>query len=208
MPAAKAKSPRKDWYSISVDTLRGWGFLLLAVTVLGGGYLAYRSWERHALEREAAQGIEDVGQLIQRLQGAPAQGSSKADYEAALQGYDEARGDYRQGDYRRAVASARRARNVLLSLLDAKDEPGAQAQASFISVQGDVELRRPEGGDWEEAKSHTPLRAGDYVRTAANGSAEIMFADRSVYTVRPNTQFIVAAPAGGAGAQDQTIEMD
>jgi hypothetical protein len=89
-----------------------------------------------------------------------------------------------------------------------KDDAGAQAQASFISVQGDVELRRPEGGDWEEAKSHTPLRAGDYVRTAANGSAEIMFADHSIYTVRPNTQLIVAASAGGSGAQDQTIEMD
>lgn len=208
MPAAKAKSPRKDWYSISVDTLRGWGFLLLAVAVLGGGYLGYRAWERHALEREAAQGIEEVGQLLQRLQGEPAQGSSKADYAAAFQGYEEARGEYGQGNYRRAVDIARRARNVLLSLLDLKDDAGAQAQASFISVQGDVELRRPEGGDWEEAKSHTPLRAGDYVRTAANGSAEIMFADRSVYTVRPNTQFIVSAPAGGAGAQDQTIEMD
>jgi FecR protein len=208
LASAKAKSPRKDWYSISVDTLRGWGFLLLAVAVLGGGYLVYRFWERHALEREAAQGIEDVGQLFQRLQGAPPAGSSKADYDAAVQGYEEARGDYLQGDYRSAVGSARRSRNILLSLLDLKDEPAAQAQASFISVQGNVELRRLEGGDWEEAKSHTPLRPGDYVRTAGNGSAEIMFADRSVYTVRPNTQFIVAAPAGGAGAQDQTIEME
>jgi len=207
LPAAKAKSPRKDWYSISVDTLRGWGFLLLAVAILGGGYLGYRAWERHALEREAARTIDEVGQLLQRFQGEPAQGGSRSDYEAAFQGYEEARADYRQGSFRRAVDSARRARNVLLSLLDLR-QPAAQAQASFISVQGDVEIRRPEGSDWEEAKSHTPLHPGDYVRTAANGSAEIMFADRSVYTVRPNTQFIVAAPAGGAGAQDQTIEMD
>jgi hypothetical protein len=206
LPSAKAKSPRKDWYSISVDTLRGWGFLLLAVAILGGGYLGYRAWERHSLERDAAEMIAEVGQLIQRVQSDPAAGSSKADFDAAYQGYEEARTAFHQGSYRVAAASARKSKDILRSLLDLKDDPGAEAQASFISVQGDVELRRPEGGDWEEAKSHTPLRAGDYVRTSANGSAEIMFADRSVYTVRPNTQFIVSAPA--SGAQDQTIEMD
>jgi hypothetical protein len=208
LPSAKAKRPRKDWYSISVDTLRGWGFLLLALAILGGGYLGYRFWERHALERDAARVIEEVSQLIQRVKAGQGVGGSKGEYDAAFQSYEEARAEFRQAAYRSAVASARRSRNVFLSLLDAGEEPASAAQASFISIQGEVEFRRQEGNDWEEAKSRTPLHAGDYVRTTGNGSAEIMFADRSVYTIRPNTQFIVAAPASGSGAQEQTIEMD
>jgi len=209
LPSAKAKSPRKDWYSISVDTLRGWGFLLFSVLVLAGGYLGYRSWEQRALEREAAQVIEEVGQLIQRAQG-EASGTSKSDYDAAFQSFEEARTEFRAAAYRSALASARRSKNVLLSLLDldAREEPGAAAQAHFITIQGEVEFRRQEGGDWEEAKSRTPLGVGDYVRTTGNGSAEIMFADRSLYTVRPNTQFIVSAPGTGSGGADQTIEME
>jgi hypothetical protein len=208
LAAAKAKRPRKDWYSISVDTLRGWGFLLLALGVLGGGYLAYRFWEQQALEHEAALVIEEVSQLIQRAKAGQTTAGAKGDYDAAFQSFEEARLEYRQAAYRSAVASARRSRNVLLSLLDTGDKPATAAQASFITIQGEVEFRRQEGGDWEEARSRVPLHVGDYVRTAANGSAEILFADRSLYTVRPNTQFIVSATANGSGDQDQTIEME
>ena len=49
MPPLKAGSPRKDWYSISVDTLRGWIFLVLILVALGLGYEAYRIWDRKAV---------------------------------------------------------------------------------------------------------------------------------------------------------------
>ncbi len=208
MPSAKAKSPRKDWYSISVDTLRGWGLLLFALAVVGGGYLGYRFWEQRTLEHDAASAIADTVRLIAQVPGGQAAGSSKSDYDAALQSLGEARIEYRRADYRRALASAQRSKNVLLSLLGARDEPAADAEVSFITIQGGVEYRRREGGDWEEAKSRVALHPGDYVRTSANGSAEIMFADRSLYTVRPNTQFIVSAAASGSEGGGQSIEMD
>ena len=208
MPSAKAKSPRKDWYSISVDTLRGWGFLLLTVVVLAAAYLGYQVWERKALEHEAAQVIEEVGQLIQRVKGGAAAGSSKSDYDVAYQSYEEAYTAYGRGAFRAALASARHSRDLLRSLLDAREAPGAAAQASFMTIQGDVEYRRREGGEWEEAKSHTPLHVGDYVRTSAGASAEILFGDRSVYTVRPHTQFLVSGSGTGAPGAEQTIEME
>jgi len=193
-----------------VDTLRGLGLLLLALIVVAGGYLGYRFWEQRALQNEAAQVIEDVSQLIQRVKGGEAAGSSKSDFDAAFQSFEEARTSYRQGAYRRALAGAQRSKNVLLSLLDVRGETDSTAQAQFITIQGEVEVRRLEGGDWEEAKSRSTLHAGDSVRTTQSGSAEIMFGDRSLYTVRPNTQFIVSASSGGSGggAADRTIEMD
>ena len=50
---------------------------------------------------------------------------------------------------------------------------------------------------------------GDYVKTSANGSAEIVFLDGTLYTVRPNTLFLVTRQAGIAGAAtEQQIAME
>jgi hypothetical protein len=82
-------------------------------------------------------------------------------------------------------------------------------QAQFVEIQGEVEFRRGDGGDWQEARTRVQLLPGDYVRTAENGSAEIMFNDGTLYTVRPNTQFIVSpASSGSGGAPEQSIEME
>jgi hypothetical protein len=76
-------------------------------------------------------------------------------------------------------------------------------------MQGAVEYRRGTGEEWEEARSRGPLRAGDYVRTGSGGSAEIMFGDGTLFTVRPNTQFIVASPRPAeGGGTEQSIQMD
>ncbi|HYU31589.1 MAG TPA: FecR domain-containing protein [Thermoanaerobaculia bacterium] len=208
MPPQKANSPRKDWYSVSVDTLRGMGLLVLVVAILGLGFLGYEAWERRALEREAAHVLTEVQGLSQRLQKEEVPGSSfKTELDAAWQSFQEARNAYGRKDFRKALESGRRSRNVLLSILDALQLPESAGQAQFLSIQGEVLYRRGDGGDWKEARSRAALHSGDYVRTSENGSAEIMFLDGTLYTVRPNTQFIVSA-SRKAGGGEQTIEME
>ena len=70
-------------------------------------------------------------------------------------------------------------------------------EAQFIAVQGGVEYRRGDRGDWEQARGRVTLRPGDYVKTGANGSAEIMFVDGTLYTVRSDTLFLVSSRAAG-----------
>jgi len=57
----------RDWYKISVDTLRGWGIFLLLLLAAGAGYVGFRAWERYAIQREAAHAIDDARVLFQRL---------------------------------------------------------------------------------------------------------------------------------------------
>ena len=205
----KAARPRKEWYSVSVETLRGVGLLTLILAVLGAGFLAYRIWENRDLQREAAQVIAEVQGLIQRLQKEERTAGFKSELNAAWQSFQDAQSAYSQGDFRVALTDARRGRNVLLSILDALSLPATAGQAQFISIQGEVEYRRGDGGDWQEGRSRVALHPGDYVRTSDKGSAEIMFLDGTLYTVRPNTQFMVSAgrPAGGGGG-DQAISME
>lgn len=205
----KARSPRKEWYSVSVDTLRGLGLLVLVLAALGLGFLGYRVWERGALQREAVRVIEEVQGLIQRLQKEDrAAAGYKTELDAAWQSFQDAQGALRRNDFRTSLESARRSRNVLLSILDALQLPEEAVSPQFVTIQGEVLYRRGDGGDWKEARGRAPLRSGDFVRTSENGSAEIMFPDGTLYTVRPNTQFIVSTGRKGGGGEEQSIEME
>lgn len=206
--AQRAPRRKRDWYSVSEETLRAVVILLVTVVVLGMSFLGYRLWESRAQEREAHQVIEETQGLIQRLQSQERAAGYRNEYDAAWQGLQEARNQYANQDFRGALDNARRSRNMLLSILDALGQPGTAGQAQFISIQGEVEYRRGDGGDWQEARSRIPLQNGDYVRTSDNGSAEIMFLDGTLYTVRPNTQFIVSSARSASGREEQAIEME
>jgi len=208
VPARKAAKPRRDWYSISVDTLRGLGFLLLVLALVGLSVVGFRAWERQAQRRDAAAVIEEAAGLFQRLQGEKRLARFAGEYASARQSLQQARTKFTAGDFAGAFENGQRSRYVLLSILDALSPSGAAGQAQFVVVEGEVEYRRGDGGDWQEARSRIQLQPGDYVRTSESGSAEIMFLDGSLYTVRPNTQFIVAPGSSGSrGTSEQAIEM-
>lgn len=209
MQVQKAVRPGKDWYSVSVETLKGWGLLLLVLVVVVVGFFAYRFWERNSTRTEAAKVIEEADKLLLRLQADKKAAGYAREYANAGTSLEEARALFKDGSFPGALAGGQRSRNMLLSILDALEMRGGGGQAQFISLQGEVEFRRGDGGDWQEARSRVQLQPGDYVRTSEGGSAEIMFLDGTLYTVRPNTQFIVSASAAGpGGSQEQSIQME
>jgi hypothetical protein len=204
-PAAR---PRKEWYSVSVETLRGVGLLTLILALLGFGFLAYKIWENKTLKRQSSQLIAEVQQRIQQLQQKEQASGFRGELGAAWQSFQDAQTAYSNSDYRTALEHARRSKNFLLSIDDALAPSGTAGQAQFINMQGEVEYRRGDSGDWEEARSRVALHQGDYVRTSEKGSAEIMFLDGTLYTVRPNTLFMVSGRSGGGGAGEQSIQME
>lgn len=209
MIAQKAKRRKRDWYSVSEETLRAFLIILAMILVLGVSFFVYRSWESRALERDAGETLDETQRLLQRLQDEPrASGEFRTELDDAWQGFQEARNQYSNQDYQGALENARRSRSVLMSILDALHLSETVGQAQFMSIQGDVEYRRGDGGEWQEARTRVSLQNGDYVRTSEGGSAEIMFVDGTLYTVRPNTQFIVSSARSAEGREEQTIQME
>jgi hypothetical protein len=217
LPASPVRKPirtRKDWYSISVDTLRGWFFLLLIAAALAGAYMVYRSWERKSLERNSRLVIDEDQRLLAQVRDDVKVGEFKSEYDAGAQSLQEAKTDFAAQRFRAAMASAVTCRKLLQSILDTVALTNSGGQAQFISLQGEVEYKRSDGGSWEEARPRLPLRAGDYVRTGGGSSAEIVFLDGTLYTVRGNTQFVIApggppgAGAAGEAPTDQAIQME
>ena len=202
--ALTANKKTRGWYTVSVDTLRGLAIFVGVLVVAGAAWYFYRRWETGQYEREAASLIEEVATLVERARAA----APATDLEEAVASQRTARERYDEGDFRTSVEHGRRARTLLSAIID----PGARAssgEAQFIAVQGGVEFRRGEQGEWETARGRDLLYSGDYVKTAAGGSAEIVFLDGTLYTVRPNTLFLVtrARTAIGAGTE-QAISME
>lgn len=207
----RKRPARRGWYTLSVDALRGWTIFLVLLVVAGAGYLANREWQATAQRREAGALIAEAEALDERLRTAAGLDRYRNEVEsgrghlaAARQAYDA------DGDFAVAWTQATLARNSLLAVVDSLERGGGAGEAAFVSVQGDVEYRRGESGEWENARGRVALASGDYVRTGGRGSAEIMFADGTLYTVRPNTSFIVSRGGGGAdgAAGEQAIAME
>ncbi len=209
MPPRKAPGAGKEWYSVSVETLRSWGLLLVILMVVVVGFIAYRFFDRASLEREARGVIQQSEQLFAQLKTEKKLSSFATEYGTARASYDEARTRLAARDFRSALDSGQRCLAMLQSILDALGQRSGAGQAHFIQVEGEVEFRRGDTGDWQEARSRIHLQPGDSVRTSEKGSAEIMFVDGTLYTVRPNTQFIVSTGSATAGgSSEQAIEME
>src|SRR5229473_1312947 len=89
--AKKASRAGKDWYSISVDTLRGWGFLLLILVVLGAGVLGWRSFDQRSIEHQAEAVIADAERILGELGEEKRVASFASEYAAGRLSLEEAK---------------------------------------------------------------------------------------------------------------------
>jgi hypothetical protein len=210
LASPQARDQRRDWYTLSVDTLRGWGIVVVILVAGVGGFFGYRQWERFAVERDAGAVIDEDRVLLERLATEAGLEAFRNEYLTAQQTWQEARTLHAQAQWKPALGAGRRSRALLLSISDALRSRGAAGEAQFVSAQGGVQFRRGEAGDWDDARGRVVLRSGDYVKTSGNGSAEIMFTDGTLYTVRPNTLFLVTATRqdGASGPSERSIRME
>jgi hypothetical protein len=206
----KVPRDKKGWYSISVETLRGLGIVAVLLVAVGVGFVAIQLYNRFGAQKEAESLVAKTQDLIQQVQGHPeAINQFKTEYDAAWSSFQEAQAALAEERWGAALERAQRSHGLLSSILDTLAIPGSHdGQARFVSVQGGVEYRRGDIGDWQEASIRVSLRAGDYVRTSERGSAEISFAGGALYTVRPNTQFIVSGSSAPGAGGPQAIEME
>ena len=153
---------RRDWYSLSLDTVRSWVIFLVVIGLLAIGFVGYRITQSLSLERQAASVIDEAEQLLTRVQNERGVSASSDTYNEAWQNLQQARRQLTLGDHREALVSARWSRNLFSSLLDDLRNRAPSGEAQFVGVQGGVEFRRGDG-PWQVARSRLVLRSGDCV---------------------------------------------
>jgi hypothetical protein len=191
-----------DWFVIPIEKIKQWGLILVVLFVMAAaGYLIY-SRTRGSPENKAKTEIGNAQALLSRATAAagPSRRSSNLrladDYlkNARLtfdgKRYDEA--------FRLAVESQSYSRRALGGI--GAEETG---DASFIFVEGDVSLQGAGRSTFEPAKQRQALFDGDFIKTGRTGSAELMFADGTLYTIRPGSLFEVRRPTSAEASGSQ-----
>ena len=189
-PSARADE-KQHWYKISVDAVRGASVFLLLLLMAVGGFFGYRVLQSQFLEREVEIVIAEAHDLVKSLRGEEGIDAYGKEFETAQVSLEQARSNAAAGDLGGALRDAEHSRSLLTSILNALRHRGPAGEAQFIAVQGEVEYRRGESGEWQPARSRVTLYAGDYVKTAKSASSEVMFQDGTVVTVRPDTVILV-----------------
>lgn len=210
MERSSSDAKARDWYSVSVDTLRAWGIVLALAALVAVGFFGYRYWERYDTERRATEVIGEARMLSSRLRSPEVPEGLKAELEKAAAHLAQASSHLARGDYSLALGRGRESLALFESILDVigGERPGI-GEAQFLWVDGRVEYRRGDGGDWQDARSRVALYSGDHVKTGTNGSTEIVFLDDgTLYVARPNTQFILSRTHSPGGVPEQSIQMD
>ena len=184
-------NPKKFWYKVSVDAIKGWSILLTILGLAVLGIWGNRLLEQRHLDSRVTDTIAEAEGFITQLRRESDLDRYLDQYDSARQSLEEARQDYSAQRLPEALRNAERSRTIASSALDQMQHIGDSGEAHFIAVYGNVEFRRGEGGDWEKARSRINLFAGDYIQTSRNSSAEVMWADGSTFTVRPRSMVVI-----------------
>ena len=182
-----------DWFVIPIQRIRQWGIVAVLLLVAGGiGYTLYSRGQRSPEERSRIEIAEAEVQLARstRAAGVIRPGSNVAQARDFLRDARESfSGGRFEEAFRLAVESQSYARRAL-----GGTAAGEQGDASFIFVEGDVSLQRAGRSTFEAARQRQPLFEGDFVKAGKTGSAEIMFFDGTLYTIRPGSLFECRRP--------------
>ncbi|MDX1382140.1 MAG: hypothetical protein R3190_00785 [Thermoanaerobaculia bacterium] len=183
---------KTGWYSVSEESLWKLGKVLAVAVLLFGAWQAYREWDEYTLERRAGRSLEDARQMLAGVQGDSTAAEYSGEISEATLNLEQAETAWEQGSYRTALVKARVSRGIVIDVFDSIQNPGRRGEARFIYVEGEVDYRRGETGQFRQARPRDVLYEGDYVRSSSRGSAEILFdSDGTLFTVRPGTMLKV-----------------
>lgn len=208
MAAARKKKQGREWHQVSVSTLRA--YVLTVVLIVAGvaGFFGYKHLQKKILERDAREAVAEANLLIENLRGETDLGLFRAEFEGARENLEEAERHLAANAFAPAFDRGDRSRTILQSIDAALHNRTTAGEAQFVALDGKIEYRRGTGGEWKTARNRLVLQAGDYVKTSANGSAEIMFFDGTLFNVRPNSVILVKRTERAAGKRSgETISL-
>lgn len=179
-----------EWIVFSYSAVRRWVIILLVIGAAATwGVYVYR--KNHVSPEVRAQRQID---------------QAEATYKSAEASPDASRFTATLGQAKERLADARsaleNAKNIEAYNLAVESESLSRralgraghsdiGDATFVALDGEVTLQRAGRGTWEECRLRQSLYDGDFIKTSASGSAEIMFFDGTLYQLHPDSLFEV-----------------
>ncbi|MEO6326101.1 MAG: hypothetical protein ABIT01_01885 [Thermoanaerobaculia bacterium] len=175
-----------DWYYVSKASMWKWllVFVVLAVGIVGGIYAMGR---RDDPVKRAESEIATAEQLIVKAQLSPQAPQLKNEIDAASRKVADAHALLDDAHPVEALASAREAS----SLARRVSADSTHSDASILETEGKVEVQHANRASWEAAKNGQKLFDGDFLKTGATGTVDVMSSDGTLYRIKHETLFEV-----------------
>jgi hypothetical protein len=71
------------------------------------------------------------------------------------------------------------------------DAGTSKKEAHFVNIDGTVRVKKGQSQQWIRADYNTSLEKGDFIQTASDGVARIIFADGTNYVLKPDSLIVV-----------------
>lgn len=186
-----------DWVVVRVNTFRR--VIALMATGAVAGALLWFAYSRLHLPPDAVarRAIERAQRVSSQLYEKTIPETWKKEVVQARQQLEQARNAYGEERWERSRELADDARQRFEAVLGA-GETGIIGAGQVFSLEGRVSVQRAGKSEWIAAHERMPLFNGDFIRTAHDGSSEILFADGTLYRVAPDTLLEIHSPGRSA----------
>jgi hypothetical protein len=175
-----------DWATISYRSIMRTVVLVVLLAALAGGFFYLRS-SLHGSPQEMA--LVDIGRAERLYREAQAAAGNDPDRIAAV-GHSgrllsEAHAAFDAKNFPEARATAQQAQTFAEKLLEGQQ--GDAFAARIFKFEGDVKVKRAREFVWASLSGNTALRVGDQIKTASSGSAQIIYFDGTITTIKPGS---------------------
>ncbi len=175
-----------DWVVIRVQPLRTvLAVLAVGLVAVALVFFAYKSLNLSP-EARAHRAIENAAASFAETDAQPLPAQWRGELLRAAEQLELAREAYVQGNWEEAESLANHALRRFDALAGASGQEVIGA-GQFFSIIGRVEVQRAGQTLWESGHHKQPVFNGDFVRTGRDGTAEILFADGSLYRISPDS---------------------
>jgi hypothetical protein len=179
----------KDLLDYTVSYRAVWTILGLAVISLVAGWFIYDKMKPPGEDEKARQELKAASRLLARAEACvePATPAPQKDRleraSAAVQGAQQ---DVELGRYADAMAAARDAAQILEDFID-QNCTTRDAEAEFVSLSGDVEVKKAHSFRYVGARPDSTLVQGDRIKTGAGKATILYLRSGETQEIRPNS---------------------
>ena len=181
-----ARGIELDWVIIKINTI-GKIVAVALTAVLAGALLLLVDYQMNPTPDVAARrAIRKAEKAQHRAENSDLPRGWASEVTQASRQLEDAKTAYGNESFEEALDLAENARSRFTALAGGGGQ-STIGEGQFHAIDGRVTIQHAGHSGWDIARARMPVFNGDFVKTGRRGSAEILFADGTLFHVAPNS---------------------